>query len=234
MKNTTEKLNICGIKGIIREFAIIILGAFLLFASAGTLNWSRGWIYIVITLLYQIVYILVLSVSNPQLLNERGNSNWKDTQLHDKFFVVLYPLFGFSALIISGLDSMRFKLSSISFIAVYPGILVFISASFIALWAYISNSSFILTHRDDKAPYQQICTTGPYRYIRHPAYLSGVLTALSYPFIIGSLFSLIPVLLNVTLLIIRTYYEDKTLKSELNGYIEYSKVTKYKLFPHLW
>ena len=198
------------------------------------INWARGWLYITITFLYQVIYISTLLVVNPQLLNERGTLNWDETRFYDKCFTVFYPIFGFSAIIVAGLDVVRYELSNISFITIYPSVLVFIFASFISLWAYVNNSYFILTHRDDKVPNQQVCTTGPYRHIRHPAYLGAIISSLCYPFIVGSLFSFIPVLLNITLLIIRTYYEDKTLKIELKGYYEYSKKTEYKLFPYLW
>jgi protein-S-isoprenylcysteine O-methyltransferase Ste14 len=234
MNNDTSKLNIFGIRGIVREFAVIIIGIVFLFGSAGTLYWFRGWIYICLGFLYQLIYISILIVINPQLLNERGHINWEETKLYDKYFVIFYPIFGFSMLIVAGFDVVRFQWSSLPFISIYPSILVFILFSFIALWAYVSNSYFILTYRNDKLSNQRVCTIGPYRYIRHPAYLSAIISSLCYPFIIGSLFSLIPVLLNIVLLIIRTSYEDKTLKIELNGYDEYSRMTKYKLFPYLW
>ena len=51
---------------------------------------------------------------------------------------------------------------------------------------------------------------------------------------LGSLFSFIPVSITIVLLIVRTQYEDKTLRRELPGYDEYSKTTKYKLFPYIW
>ena len=234
MSNDTAKINIHGIRGIAREFALIIIGAIFLFGSAGTFNWVRGWIYIFIAFLYQVIYISTLLIVNPQLLNERGNLNWNETKLHDKYFTVFYIVSGFSALIVAGLDVVRCKWSTIPFMTIYPGILIFIFASFIALWAYVSNSYFILTYRNDKLSNQRVCTAGPYRFIRHPAYLCAIIASLCYPFITGSLFSLIPVLLNIVLLIIRTYYEDKTLKIELKGYNEYSRKTKYKLFPYLW
>ena len=234
MSNDTNKLNIIGIRGIIREFALIVIGILFLFGSAGTFYWVRGWIYICIMFSYQIFYVSLLMIINPQLLNERGKFNWKETKIYDKYFLIFYSIFGFSMLIIAGLDAVRFQWSSIPFITIYPSILVFIFASFIALWAYISNSHFILTHRDDKVSNQRVCTTGPYRYIRHPGYLGGIISSLCYPFMLGSLFSFIPILINIFIIILRTYYEDKTLKIELNGYDEYSKTTKYRLIPYVW
>lgn len=172
-------------------------------------------------------------IVNPQLLNERGKLNWKETKRYDKYFVISCYILGPSMLIVAGLD-VRFQWSSIPFIAVYPSIVVIILTSFIALWAQISNSHFILTTRNDKLGNQRVCTTGPYKYIRHPGYFCMIFQWLCYPLILGSWFSLIPVLIYVSFIFIRTYYEDKTLKIELKGYEEYAKTTKYRLFPYLW
>jgi protein-S-isoprenylcysteine O-methyltransferase Ste14 len=208
MNNKDVKSNIL-IRGILREFIALIIGAIFLFTSAGTFYWGRAWIYISIAFIYQVIYITIL-------------------------MFIIYPIISYSSLIVAGMDVVRYKWSNIPFITIYPGLLLFILSSSLALWAYANNSHFILTHRNDKISNQQVCTTGPYRYIRHPGYFAAIISTFCYPFIIGSLFSLIPVFFNIVLLIIRTYYEDKTLKIELNGYTEYSGMTKYKLFPYLW
>jgi len=234
MSNDTTKLNSSGKRGIVREFAVVIIGMIFLFGSAGTLYWVRGWIYICFAFSYQIIYLSILLIMNPQLLNERGSFNWRETKLYDKYFAFFYALFGFSMIIVAGLDAVRFQWSSLPLITIYPSIVVLFLFCFLALWAYVSNAHFILTSRNDKLSQQRVCAIGPYRYIRHPAYLAAIFTSLCYPFILGSLFSLIPVLFTVVLIIIRTYYEDKTLKIELKGYDEYSKTTKYRLFPYIW
>ncbi len=234
MRLNPPKLNATGKRGIGRDYTLFVLGSLFLFGSAGTFSWMRGWIYIGLTLSYQILYTLLLLHINPQLLNERGKFNWKDTKRYDRYFGILYALAGFSLLIIAGLDAVRFKWSTIPEITIYPSILVFILCSLLAYWAYHSNSHFILTSRDDKLNKQQICTTGPYRYLRHPGYSAAILSSLCYPLILGSWYSFIPVFIIILLLVIRTSYEDKTLKKELHGYDDYSKKTKYRLFPYLW
>jgi len=233
MGNNTTKLNILGKRGIVKNFTSVIIEFLVLFGSAGTLYWVRGWIYIGYRFSYQIFYISIFMIVNPQLLSERGKFNLKESKRYDKYFIISYYILGPSMLILAGLN-VRFQWSSIPFIAVYPSIVVIILTSFIALWAQISNSHFIITSRNDKLGNQQVCTTGPYRYIRHPGYFSAIFQWLCYPLILGSWFSLIPALIYISCIIIRTYYEDKTLKIELKGYEEYSKTTKYRLFPYLW
>ena len=54
------------------------------------------------------------------------------------------------------------------------------------------------------------------------------------PLGLGSLWTFIPAGLFAIILIIRTTLEDKTLQRELIGYKEYTKKTKYRLFPGIW
>jgi protein-S-isoprenylcysteine O-methyltransferase Ste14 len=233
MPNTGLKVNVQGVRGIIRELSLIIIGVPCLFLSAGTLDWIGAKVYILVIFLYQLVYIGILLLLNPQLLNERGKVNWKETKGYDHYFLILYPILSFSALLVAGLE-YRFHGITNSVKCLSIGVVLFILSTALALWSYISNSNFILTHRNDKLATQTLCTIGPYRYIRHPGYLSAIISTASFSLISGSWFSSIPVLLNIFLLIIRTWNEDGALQRELNGYAEYSKIVKYRLIPCLW
>ena len=75
---------------------------------------------------------------------------------------------------------------------------------------------------------------GPYKIIRHPGYLAGILFATSIPLLIGSLSTFIAVGIYFTLIILRTWLEDKTLQDELEEYSEYASQVKYRLFPGIW
>jgi len=74
----------------------------------------------------------------------------------------------------------------------------------------------------------------PYRYVRHPGYVGGILFQLGTPLLLGSLWTLIPAGLTVLLLVVRTALEDKTLLNELEGYREYAQQTRYRLVPGVW
>jgi protein-S-isoprenylcysteine O-methyltransferase Ste14 len=75
---------------------------------------------------------------------------------------------------------------------------------------------------------------GPYNIVRHPGYLAGIITFLTAPLILGSLWGLVPGLILSITLIIRTILEDKTLQRELEGYKNYTKITRYRLIPFIW
>ena len=61
-----------------------------------------------------------------------------------------------------------------------------------------------------------------------------ILLYISFPLIIGSLFAWIPTAIIIVSFFIRTALEDKTLRNELEGYLDYSKKVKYRLIPGVW
>lgn len=89
----------------------------------------------------------------------------------------------------------------------------------IILWAEKVNKFFSTVVRIQNDRGQTVCKDGPYRFVRHPRYLGGLLYAIVTPFVLSSFWGLIPAVIAVVLLFIRTYLEDKTLQRELEGYI---------------
>jgi protein-S-isoprenylcysteine O-methyltransferase Ste14 len=57
---------------------------------------------------------------------------------------------------------------------------------------------------------------------------------LSSPIMLGSWWALIPGVICVLLMIVRTALEDKTLQAELPGYVDYTQQTRYRLLPGVW
>ena len=95
--------------------------------------------------------------------------------------------------------------------------------------AYFSK---IVRIQDDRG--HTVATGGPYRYVRHPGYTGTVLFELTTPFMLGSLWALIPGALAAILMIVRTALEDRTLQEELDGYKAYTEQTRYRLLPGVW
>jgi len=54
------------------------------------------------------------------------------------------------------------------------------------------------------------------------------------PIALGSRYALILAIFLTLLLIVRTYLEDLTLHTELEGYPEYARKTPYRLVPGVW
>jgi len=77
-------------------------------------------------------------------------------------------------------------------------------------------------------------TDGPYRIVRHPGYLGMTTSLLGAVFLLDSLYGLACFALYLALIVVRTTFEDRTLRAELPGYAEYAARTKFRLIPGLW
>lgn len=205
----------------------------IIFISAGRIDYLQGLIYVSIGLIMGLLNYTVLRIDS-ELLKERskpgeGTKKWDKTILGLSFFVTI------SMYIIAGLDSGRYHWSpdfhwSICFL----GILLTILGQLLFLIAQKQNKFFSSTVRIQTDREHVVCETGLYKIIRHPAYLGSIIQSFGFPLLFGSLWSIIPICLSIILLITRTNLEDKTLKNELKGYLEYSNKTRYKIIPYVW
>src|SRR6516164_7976851 len=80
----------------------------------------------------------------------------------------------------------------------------------------------------------RLITRGPYRLLRHPAYLGMVVAIPASALALGSWLALIPGLAFSVVIIHRTACEDQFLKMNLPGYTHYSGKVPYRLFPGIW
>ena len=122
----------------------------------------------------------------------------------------------------------------IPILVVIIGVVVYTIGQIIILWAKKVNKFFSTVVRIQKDRGQTVCKDGPYRFVRHPGYLGGLLYIIVTPFVFSSFWGLIPTAIAVVLLFIRTYLEDKTLQRELEGYTDYTNEARYRLLPGIW
>ena len=229
-----DKINYFGFKGIIRDVSFALFNLMLLLISAGTFEWINAWAYIGFSVLFNIIGGTFLAKVNPQMLNERGKLIQGNTQSFDKVWVVPYILLFSIASCIAGLDAVRFEWSHMPLGLVIVAAIIYVSASLLLLWAMAVNPQFETTVRIQEERNHQVCTSGPYKYVRHPGYVSFSAMIVSSSFILGSWWANLPNGMALILLVIRTSLEDKFLHKELKGYKEYAQKTKYKLVPYVW
>ncbi|MHC4245009.1 MAG: methyltransferase family protein [Planctomycetota bacterium] len=232
----TVKLKKPGMMILAGTFLAPFMQVTLLFISAGHINIFRAWCYLVISFIGMFGGIAVVSKYDPELVNQRGLwKEKKDTKGWDKIILRAYVIFGFYALpVIIGLDVGRFQWSNLGIHFSIVGSVLFIIGAVLIHWAMLVNRHFEATVRIQRDRGHRVITTGPYRIVRHPGYVGAILWGISTPLIIGSAYGLIPGAVAVIVLIIRTSLEDKLLRSELNGYVEYTKRVRYRLLPGLW
>jgi len=81
----------------------------------------------------------------------------------------------------------------------------------------------------------RVIDAGPYKFVRHPGYLSILVGGIfASPLLLNSWWAFVPAALCAVSLVIRTALEDRTLLKGLPGYEEYALRTRYRLFPGVW
>jgi protein-S-isoprenylcysteine O-methyltransferase Ste14 len=86
----------------------------------------------------------------------------------------------------------------------------------------------------DVTPDQQVVSTGPYAFVRHPMYLGGALLLLATPFALGSTWAVPWAVAAVACLAWRLVEEERYLSQHLPGYDDYRRQTPYRLIPFVW
>jgi protein-S-isoprenylcysteine O-methyltransferase Ste14 len=205
------------------------------FASAGRRDLPRAWLFFGATFVYFVASTLAIYWFNPELLIARLTLRREGSKTWDEILMRAANLTGMLLIpAVAGLDLGRYGWSSLDLIYVVPGFALFILGAVLITWAMIVNRYFESTVRIQEDRGHEVVSTGPYKFVRHPGYLSGILWMSSIPLIIGSLYTLIPVMIYGAMMILRTHLEDRTLHEELPGYPEYAERVRYRLIPGIW
>jgi protein-S-isoprenylcysteine O-methyltransferase Ste14 len=81
---------------------------------------------------------------------------------------------------------------------------------------------------------QNVISTGPYQYVRHPMYSGALLMIIFSPFALGSWWGLLLIPFFVGIIIWRLKEEEKFLRKNLGGYAEYCLKTRFRIIPGIW
>jgi len=205
----------------------------LLFIPAGHLDWWEAWVFLAIYYVIALVGQLWIMQRDPALDQERSGLG-RNVKRWDRVIVGVNWMLTLALLILIGLDAGRLHWS-----AVPPGWRTLgglgLLASFgITLWAAHVNTFLSAQVRIQTERGHHAVTGGPYRYLRHPMYLSMMLYDLCLPILLGSWWALGLSGLMIVVMVTRTALEDRTLQAELPGYTAYTQQTRFRLIPGLW
>jgi protein-S-isoprenylcysteine O-methyltransferase Ste14 len=204
-----------------------------LFISGWDLGWWQGWLYSAMIVVAGIGPRLWAEKRHPGLLAERVKfGKAQDVKSWDK---VLAPLMAvslsFPLFIVAGLDH-RFGGSTVfpTWLNILGFILILLGYTF-AGWAMVENRFFSTIVRVQTDRGHRVCDSGPYRIVRHPGYAGNILALPGIVLALGSVWTIIPVIIALIIAVIRTALEDKTLQEELQGYRDYARRVRYRLIP---
>jgi len=232
MSNTSyrEKL---GIRWIIKPTLLFVFFIALTFITAGRMDYWQGWIFNGLNISFMLASYIVLR-DQKDLIKERqkpgeGMKKW------DKIYYLFSTLLFFIMFTTSVLDAGRFSWSpTVPFVVIILGCVFYSLGQLLVLWAKRSNRFFSSVVRIQADRDHIVCTNGPYRFVRHPGYLGGLICNVATPLLLGSYWGLIPAIPLMIPLIVRTYLEDRTLYAELAGYRDYVREVSFRLIPHIW
>jgi protein-S-isoprenylcysteine O-methyltransferase Ste14 len=217
-------------RGLVGQFILIAV----LFGCAGTLKFWRAWAFLSVNLIVSLFFCFYLYRHDIQLLERRMLTREKiDAQ---KFIMLLVRLASIVCFGLCGLDYRfgwtRAGLTPVPLwltllaLALYPvGYFLFIP---------VLNANRFAASIIQVEAGQTVVAGGPYRFVRHPMYAVSVAIWFCIPLVLGSFVALPVAALVVPVLIFRLQNEEKILRRDLPGYVEYCQRTRYRLIPFVW
>ncbi len=201
----------------------------ILFISAGRIDLPWFWALIG-------VYVVLMSAAirsiDPDLIRERHHPapGGEDRSLRWR----VAPFF-LAHLIVAGLDVGRFGWSgSVPLVVHTAGLIAYVSGMGLAMRAMVVNRFFSPVVRIQEERGHRLITEGPYRFVRHPGYTGMLLSFLGSGLVLGSWWSLLPLIPAVLLILRRTILEDRYLREHLEGYVGYAEGVRFRLLPGVW
>ena len=187
-----------------------------LFLPAGTWAWFRGWLFLVVLVAASVLITRICDGSIPMSSPVGSTTSSDETLGFDLGAVLLLPTM-LAILIVAAVDDGRYHWSHLPWWGFVIGYALLMTGMVGLTWAQSVNKFFEPSVRIQTDRGHKVIDTGPYAIIRHPGYALGYLLFLGIPLALGSLWALIPAILMGPLLVLRTIWEDQTLRDELPG-----------------
>lgn len=220
---------------IIQLLFIVVLVPFLPLLITQRWGWWEAWAFAILGILGFVGSRVLVTRRNPDLIAERGKGfDHADTESWDR---VLAPLVGVGSAavpLVAGLDVRFGGLDPVPLWGRVAALLLTVAGYALASYALIENRFFSGVVRIQTDRGQHVVTGGPYRWMRHPGYAGAVLTYVAWPFLLQSFWALVPSVLIIAALVVRTHLEDRTLQARLPGYREYARRVRDRLLPGVW
>jgi protein-S-isoprenylcysteine O-methyltransferase Ste14 len=219
---------------VISTTASMLILLLCMFLPAGTWAWLRGWLFLVVVMAASFFSTLYLRRVNPDVIAGRVNRH-EGTKRWDRISLVIALPTLMAIPILAALDDGRYHWSPLPWWGCLAGYVLMMTGFVGLTWAMSVNKFFEPTVRIQTDRGHKVIDTGPYAIIRHPGYVSAHLLFVGMPLALASLWAaLIPAILMVPALVLKTLWEDQTLQEELDGYKEYVQRVRYRLIPWIW
>lgn len=194
----------------ILQFALyILLLAVVMFVPAG-IGWWQGWLFLAVFIVEVAILAFYTWRTNPDLFVARskmqeGTKGW-DRLLFFLLQALIVAIFPVAALS-HGSPPWVIALGYVLFSLGMAG----------TGWVMGVNKFAEMSVRIQSERGHQVVDTGPYGFVRHPFYVASFPLFFGIALALGSYWALVPAALTGIALIVRTFFEDRTLQRELPG-----------------
>jgi protein-S-isoprenylcysteine O-methyltransferase Ste14 len=223
-------------RGVVKRGLQLLVGgaviAVAMFLPAGRLDWWQAWAFLAIffgAIAFNALFVLR---GDPELIAERAETK-ENTKGWDKTVTGAITVLTMLLLVVAGLD-IRFGWSNVSPAVSAAGLLLILAGNALVSWGMAANRFFARVVRIQEDRGQQVCSSGPYRFVRHPGYAGMIVYTPAMAIGLGSWWAAIPAVLAAACFVLRTALEDRTLRAELPGYTDYAARVRYRLVPGVW
>ena len=220
---------------VIQVLFFIVILPFLPLLISLRWDWWEGWAYGILSVLGFVISRALAARRHPDLIAERSRfMQHEDAQSWDKQLLPLMGVGGVLVLVVTGLDELLYWSPAFSLPVKILALVLTLCGYALSSYALVENRFFSGNVRLQTDRGQQVVSSGPYRWMRHPGYAGALLVYLVTPLFLDSSFAFIPTIFTVGLYVLRTALEDRFLQNELPGYKEYAQRVKYRLLPGIW
>jgi len=220
---------------IVQYLIFVVVIPFLPLLISGHWDWWEAWVFVIICISGFLVSRALAERRNPGLLAERTRLlQHKDAKPWDKILVRLAGL-GIGLIpLVAGLDALFGWPPTFSLSVKILALVIILAGYAFGSYALIENRFFSVMVRLQTDRGQQVVSSGPYRWVRHPGYAGTLCSNLAIPLFLDAAWAFLPAVFLVIVFVIRTSLEDKTLQDELAGYRDYARRVRYRLLPGVW
>jgi protein-S-isoprenylcysteine O-methyltransferase Ste14 len=207
----------------------------LLLLLSGDGRWVEGWIFIIWHISLTLSCLRYLYRYDPELLVERFRKPGKSPKKRRQPSRYALPILFWTWIVIIPLDAKRLGWSPDFPLWMQSlGGLALVPAFFFCYRSFTDNTFLSPLVRIQSERKQHVISTGVYRFVRHPMYLSAICLLLGTPILLGSVLGILLGVIGSLVLVGRIIGEEKMLLKELEGYHAYTQKVRYKLIPFIW
>ena len=204
---------------------VTFLGSVVLIAGDRTDPWL--WAYVAA---FALISGVALSLMDEDLARERFTPPDRGA---DRLSLRAVRLVALAHVIVSLADN-RFGWSSVPAAGRAVGLMGFVAAFAVIVYAMRVNRFFSAVVRIQRDRGHRVVDVGPYARLRHPGYAAMILAVPMSGLALGSWYGAMVALIYSALILRRVRFEDSFLQQHLDGYRDYAARVRYRLVPGVW